>query len=90
MLQRMLPLAGSLCRKFWQASGMANIQPGAGGHTNELLPNQARTCRLTIIEGRPIFVFGTGEGTCVRWEISRESLRGVALDSVAELLNSRD
>ncbi len=43
MLQRMLPLAGSLCRKFWQdQEDIISIQPGAGGTETDYRSNPVK------------------------------------------------
>lgn len=57
---------------------------------NQSDPQTARFFRITFPEnGKPQLSIGPGDHTVQRWQLSMEEIRGLVLDCLPELLNSR-
>lgn len=85
MLQRILPLAGSLCRKFWKVQGMEAIPPGVGAWmTSE--PQEALAIYVTCQNGEVVLCIAPGDHTVQRWRIGKNSGKRLASDLVQHYL----
>jgi len=88
MLQRMLPLAGSLCRKFWKVQDMEAIPPGVGAMmTSE--PQEALAIYVTFQDGEAVLCIAPGDHTVQRWRLGKNFGKRMASDLVAHFLTGR-
>ena len=87
MLQRMSPLAGSLCRKFWKVQDMEAIPPGVGAMTGE--PQEALAIYVTFQDGEAVLCIAPGDHTVQRWRIGTNFAKRMASELVAHYLSAK-
>ena len=88
MLQTILPLAGSLCRKFWKIPVMEDIPPSAGARvTGE--PQEVLAIYITCQNGEAVLNIAPGDHTVRRYRIGTNFGKRMASDLVAHYMAAR-
>ena len=88
MLQTMLPLAGSLCRKFWKIPVMEDIRPSVGAWvTGE--PQEALAIYVTCEGGEVVLCIAPGDHTVQRYRLGTNFGKRMASDLVAHYMGAR-